>query len=56
MNDDKKVQSETLAENHVQADSVKKVRKPHIELTHHTKVVLFVAYVAFAIFLLANMR
>ena len=56
MDGEKEIQNEMLAENYTQVDSDKKVHKPHIKLAQHTKVILFVAYVAFAIFLLANMR
>lgn len=51
-----KTQVETSVGDQAQIDTTKKNSKLHIEMTHRKKVVLFIAYVVFAILLLANLR
>lgn len=51
-----KTQVETSVKDQTQIDTTKKNSKLHIEMTHRKKVVLFVAYAAFAILLLVNLR
>lgn len=56
MDGEKEIQNEALAENHAQVDVVEKTCKPHIKLTHRTRVILFIVYVVFSILLLSNLR